>query len=103
MNPDGSARGHLRSNAVGVNLNREWQSPSLERSPEVFHVLRAMEETGLDFAIDVHGHETAMHAFTVAARCTSVRCAHHADFYRRFSGTLEQRNPRFRSLRMTRS
>ena len=34
MNPDGSVRGHLRTNAVGTNLNREWQSPSLEKSPE---------------------------------------------------------------------
>ena len=35
MNPDGSRRGHLRTNAVGVNLNREWHEPSPERSPEV--------------------------------------------------------------------
>ncbi len=44
MNPDGSRRGHLRTNAVGVNLNREWHAPSLEKSPEVFHVLRGDEE-----------------------------------------------------------
>jgi murein tripeptide amidase MpaA len=30
MNPDGSRRGHLRTNAVGVNLNREWHAPSAE-------------------------------------------------------------------------
>lgn len=35
MNPDGSWRGHLRTNAVGANLNREWAKPSLDRSPEV--------------------------------------------------------------------
>jgi murein tripeptide amidase MpaA len=33
MNPDGSRRGHLRTNAVGVNLNREWHAPTAERSP----------------------------------------------------------------------
>lgn len=97
MNPDGAARGHLRSNAAGVNLNREWQSPSLERSPEVLHVLRAMEEAGLDIAMDVHGHEVAMHAFTVMASGTAARCAHHAGFYRRFAGTLAQRNPAFQT------
>ena len=43
MNPDGSFRGHLRTNAQGANLNREWRTngeyvaPTLERSPEVFH------------------------------------------------------------------
>jgi murein tripeptide amidase MpaA len=57
MNPDGSRRGHLRTNAAGVNLNREWHSPSLERSPEVLHVLERMDETGVDFAMDVHGDE----------------------------------------------
>ncbi len=35
MNPDGTWRGHLRTNAVGSNLNREWAEPTLERSPEV--------------------------------------------------------------------
>jgi len=57
MNPDGSARGHLRTNAAGVNLNREWHAPSAERSPEVLHVLAEMDKTGVDFAMDVHGDE----------------------------------------------
>lgn len=57
MNPDGSQRGHLRTNALGVNLNREWHDPSLERSPEVYHVLEEMKRTGVDFAMDVHGDE----------------------------------------------
>ena len=57
MNPDGSARGHLRTNAVGVNLNREWHTPSLEKSPEVLCVRNAMDETGVAFAMDVHGDE----------------------------------------------
>lgn len=35
MNPDGSYRGHLRTNASGANLNREWKEPTLEKSPEV--------------------------------------------------------------------
>jgi murein tripeptide amidase MpaA len=57
MNPDGSRRGHLRTNAVGTNLNREWHDPSPERSPEVLCVRRAMDETGVDFAMDIHGDE----------------------------------------------
>jgi murein tripeptide amidase MpaA len=57
MNPDGSRRGHLRSNALGVNLNREWQSPSLQRSPEVYLVRERMAATGVRFAMDVHGDE----------------------------------------------
>ena len=57
MNPDGSALGNLRTNAVGANLNREWNNPTLERSPEVFYVRQEMERTGVDFALDVHGDE----------------------------------------------
>ena len=57
MNPDGTRRGHLRTNAAGVNLNREWHAPSAERSPEVLCVRNAMDTTGVQFAIDVHGDE----------------------------------------------
>ena len=57
MNPDGSVRGHLRTNFAGVNLNREWHGPSAERSPEVLAVRNAMDATGVDFAMDVHGDE----------------------------------------------
>lgn len=57
MNPDGSRRGHLRTNAVGVNLNREWANPSAEKSPEVLCVRDEMDRTGVDWAMDVHGDE----------------------------------------------
>jgi murein tripeptide amidase MpaA len=57
MNPDGTRRGHLRTNAAGVNLNREWHAPTPELSPEVLCVLREMDATGVDVAIDVHGDE----------------------------------------------
>jgi murein tripeptide amidase MpaA len=56
-NPDGACRGHLRTNAVGTNLNREWAEPSAERSPEVLCVRNAMDETGVHWAMDVHGDE----------------------------------------------
>ncbi|GGA74925.1 hypothetical protein GCM10011369_15980 [Neiella marina] len=67
MNPDGSFRGHLRTNAAGANLNREWLEPSLERSPEVFHVLERMKQTGVDFCLDVHGDEALPYNFIAGA------------------------------------
>lgn len=57
MCPDGSKRGHLRTNAVGTNLNREWHAPTPEKSPEVLWVRNHMDKTGVDFAMDVHGDE----------------------------------------------
>jgi murein tripeptide amidase MpaA len=63
MNPDGSARGHLRTNSVGVNLNREWANPTAARSPEVLMVRGEMDRVGVDFSMDVHGDESIPHAF----------------------------------------
>ena len=63
MNPDGSFRGHLRTNAAGVNLNREWNAPSAEKSPEVLCVRQAMDKTGCDLAMDVHGDEAIPQVF----------------------------------------
>ena len=63
MCPDGAVRGHLRTNAAGANLNREWatkrfyEAPTLERSPEVYYVLKKMDETGVDIFLDIHGDE----------------------------------------------
>ncbi|KTF18506.1 M14-type cytosolic carboxypeptidase [Pseudoalteromonas sp. H105] len=67
MNPDGSARGHLRTNAKGVNLNREWQTPSMENSPEVYLVLNKMRETGLDMHLDIHGDEAIPYNFVAGS------------------------------------
>ncbi|MEC4723274.1 M14-type cytosolic carboxypeptidase [Noviherbaspirillum sp. CPCC 100848] len=63
MNPDGSVRGNLRTNAAGANLNREWMQPSPERSPEVLAVRNMMHEVGCDLFLDVHGDETLPYVF----------------------------------------
>lgn len=63
INPDGSARGNLRTNAAGANLNREWMSPSLEFSPEVYLVRQKMHETGVDLFLDAHGDEALPYVF----------------------------------------
>ncbi len=63
VNPDGSRRGHLRTNAAGANLNREWATPSPEKSPEIVAMMRAMAESGVDFAMDVHGDEAIPQVF----------------------------------------
>ncbi|WGV99441.1 M14-type cytosolic carboxypeptidase [Vibrio sp. YMD68] len=67
MNPDGSIRGHLRTNGIGVNLNREWQTPSMERSPEVYLVRERMLETGVDMFLDIHGDEAIPYNFVAGS------------------------------------
>jgi murein tripeptide amidase MpaA len=70
MNPDGSARGHLRTNACGANLNREWLEPTMERSPEVYLVREKMLEVGVDMHLDVHGDEALPYNFVAGAEGT---------------------------------
>ncbi|ENN6812828.1 hypothetical protein ACAG41_002625 [Vibrio fluvialis] len=67
MNPDGGVRGHLRTNAVGVNLNREWQTPSMEKSPEVYLVRERMLQTGVDMFLDIHGDEAIPYNFVAGS------------------------------------
>jgi murein tripeptide amidase MpaA len=57
MNPDGAVRGNLRTNAAGANLNREWMTPSAERSPEVLCVKERIHAIGCDMFFDIHGDE----------------------------------------------
>lgn len=67
MNPDGSVRGNLRTNAAGANLNREWMTPSLETSPEVYYVKKKIEEVGCDLFLDIHGDEGLPYVFVAGS------------------------------------
>lgn len=64
MNPDGAYNGNLRTNLAGMNLNREWLNPSLEKSPEVYLVREKMLATGVDMFFDIHGDEALPYVFT---------------------------------------
>ncbi|MCM8732201.1 M14-type cytosolic carboxypeptidase [Hephaestia sp. GCM10023244] len=97
MNPDGSYRGHLRTNAAGINLNREWHAPSAEKSPEVLAVRNAMDETGVDVAIDVHGDEAIPANFVAGFEgIPSWSDAQGAKFYR-FADALAAHTPDFQT------
>lgn len=97
MNPDGSRRGHLRTNAAGVNLNREWHAPTLERSPEAFHVRAAMDATGVDFAMDVHGDEAIPYVFLAGFDGIPSWTQRQGDLYTRFGKELAARTPDFQT------
>ena len=99
MNPDGSRRGHLRCNAAGVNLNREWAEPSLERSPEVFHVRAKMEETGVDFCLDVHGDEILPYNFIAGPQGIPSFTEHQSKLLQRYKSALASANPDFQTER----
>lgn len=97
MNPDGSFRGHLRTNAAGVNLNREWHAPSAEKSPEVLFVRNEMDKTGVDFAMDVHGDEAIAANFLAGFEgIPSFRQAQQ-DLFDAFSEALVRATPDFQT------
>ncbi|WP_201537774.1 M14-type cytosolic carboxypeptidase [Psychrobacter immobilis] len=97
MNPDGSARGHLRTNAVGTNLNREWSNPSLEKSPEVFHVIHKMEATGVDLFYDVHGDEALPYVFLAGSEGAPSYSDRLAGLRNKFSEVLKLASADFQS------
>jgi murein tripeptide amidase MpaA len=84
MNPDGAVLGNLRTNAAGANLNREWQEPSMTRSPEVFLVRQSMLETGVDLCLDVHGDEGLPYNFVVGSEGTPAYSPRTAELEDRF-------------------
>jgi murein tripeptide amidase MpaA len=98
-NPDGSCRGHLRTNAAGVNLNREWREPSAERSPEVLAIRNAMDATGVDFAIDVHGDEAIPYVFIAGFEGIPSWTEAQGAGYTRYRQILERRTPDFQTKR----
>ncbi|WP_409439187.1 M14-type cytosolic carboxypeptidase [Psychromonas sp. GE-S-Ul-11] len=97
MNPDGSVRGHLRTNAAGINLNREWLNPSLEKSPEVFHVINKMKETGVDLFYDVHGDEALPFVFLAGSQGTPSYSDRLAQLRDKFSEVFKLASADFQS------
>ncbi len=97
MNPDGSRRGHLRTNAVGVNLNREWHAPSADKSPEVLCVRNAMDEAGVDFAMDVHGDEAIPANFLAGFEGIPSLTEGQTRLFKLFSDALERISPDFQT------
>jgi murein tripeptide amidase MpaA len=98
MNPDGSRRGQLRSNACGASLNREWLKPSMERSPEVFLTRKKMQETGVDFFIDVHGDEGLPYCFVAGFEGVPNIREDRVKLFHRYRHTLSQLCPDFQEV-----
>jgi murein tripeptide amidase MpaA len=98
MNPDGSVRGNLRTNAAGANLNREWLKPSMERSPEVFLVLKKMHETGVDMCLDVHGDEGLPYVFVAGSESLPNFTPEQAAAQKAFSDAFMVASPDFQDV-----
>jgi murein tripeptide amidase MpaA len=96
-NPDGSRRGHLRTNAAGSNLNREWAAPSADKSPEVLAIRGAMDATGVDFAMDVHGDEAIPANFIAGFEGIPSWTDELGARFSRYRSILDRRSPDFQT------
>jgi murein tripeptide amidase MpaA len=98
MNPDGSFRGNLRTNAAGSNLNREWLTPSAAKSPEVLHVRAAMRESGVAAFLDVHGDEALPYIFVDGCERLPGFTPKQDALQRAFIAAFKQASPDFQDV-----
>ena len=97
MNPDGGVRGHLRVNAAGKNLIRVWDAPDLQTCPEVKLVRDAMDASGVDLALDVHGDEELPYNFIMGAEGIEGWDERHARLLTDFREAYVGANPDFQT------
>lgn len=95
MNPDGCRRGNTRTNALGRNLNREWQVATLETAPEVVWVKQAMDRLGVDFMLDIHAWSGTV-PFALGPYRTPSITARQTALWQQYEAALAQANPEFR-------
>jgi len=99
VNPDGAYRGHLRTNTAGANLNREWRDATMEYSPEVYLIKQKMQETGVDFFLDVHGDETLPCNFLVTCEGIPSYNSRHHGLESKFKQYLLDTTPEYQTER----
>ncbi len=98
MNPDGGVLGNLRTNAAGRDLNRSWLEPDPEATPEVACVRDAMEQTGVDLFLDVHGDERNPYVFAAGNEGNPSYSARIEDLEDGFADALEALDPDFQRV-----
>ena len=97
-NPDGTRRGHLRTNGLGTNLNREWNAPDASSSPEVHAIRAAMDESGVDFAMDVHGDEAIPAVFLAGFEGIPGWSDEQGELFYHYQRILDRRTPDFQTV-----
>lgn len=77
LNPDGVARGHHRTNSLGLDLNRCYTSPTREEHEGVWLTKRILShwsaQKRLLFCIDFHGHPSRRGCFLLGNKNSGIR------------------------------
>jgi len=69
----------------------------LEKSPEVFYVLKRMEQTGVDMFLDVHGDEALPYNFVAGCEGIPSYDERHKDLENTFKAALLTATPEFQT------
>ncbi|XP_055774952.1 cytosolic carboxypeptidase 1-like isoform X3 [Salvelinus fontinalis] len=110
LNPDGVVNGNHRCSLSGEDLNRQWQNPSPELHPTIYHTksllqyLAAIQRAPLVFC-DYHGHSRKKNVFMYGCslketvwetNISATSCELHEDLgYRTLPKILSQMAPAF--------
>ena len=78
---------------------RVTDNPTPEKSPEVLAIRSAMDETGVDFAMDVHGDEAIAAVFLAGFEGIPSWTDKLGAKYTRFQTILERRTPDFQTAK----
>lgn len=97
MNPDGAYNGNLRTNIAGMNLNREWLNPTMDKSPEVYLVRAKMLATGATMFFDIHGDEALPYIFTAGCGDNQSYSAKQQQLEKYFEEVLVTINPDYQT------
>ena len=65
LNPDGVLYGNSRTDLLGLDLNRKWDTPSATLQPAIYEIKQLIEELkGKVVAfVDLHGHSKRFGSF----------------------------------------
>ena len=76
LNPDGVIVGNYRCSLSGLDLNRQWQNPTLKTAPEILSmkdmVKKTLECRDIHLFVDVHGHSRAKNLFMYGCQQTGA-------------------------------
>lgn len=97
LNIDGGIRGNMRTNANGVDLNREWANPSKAKSPEVYYALQYMLKTGVNLNLDIHGEEGIPYVFASSIQGIPDFTKQLASLQEKFTTNWESISPDFQN------
>eukprot|EP00041_Stephanoeca_diplocostata_P012571 m.210457 g.210457 ORF g.210457 m.210457 type:complete len:988 (-) comp19009_c0_seq1:87-3050(-) len=100
LNPDGVRRGNARANAAGIDLQKEWNEPSSDTSPEVWWCKQAMLAAPPDVCLDSLADQDLPFVFpsTASVKVPSVTDRQES-LFAKFCNTLRAANPEFQTER----